>query len=77
LLDDICLECRSNPDLTALRKNGASTESCTPLSAVPGRCIAHYALPAWSRRKDLHLQISCCRDLVVCCDPRSERPDLR
>ena len=25
-LDDICSECRSNPDLTALRKTGASTE---------------------------------------------------
>lgn len=38
------------------RESGASTESCTPLSAVPGRCIADYALPAWSRRKDLHLR---------------------
>ncbi len=37
-------------------ENGSGTETCAPLFPIPTGCVASYALPAWSRRKDLHLR---------------------
>ena len=37
-------------------ENESGTETCAPLFPIPTGCVASYALPAWSRRKDLHLR---------------------
>lgn len=37
-------------------ESGSGTETCAPLFPIPTGCVASYALPAWSRRKDLHLR---------------------